>query len=469
MVDINKNIVNFIIKKPLVSELDIELVEKCIQTSDQLNEVCHNVLSASIKDWHIIEDNIIEEKKSCNKISEEVFIDDGSPLILIVDDLIDMKRHIRNVLCSKYTNIICADNGLKGLETARARKPDLIITDWMMPLMTGPDLIKEIKADEELSSTPIILLTAKSDEESRVLGTETGADGFLGKPFNKIELLSLANNLLQLKLREKEIEKAFNELKRSKDELARSEKLGSLGVFSAGLNHEINNPNNFVFMGSNQVLECIDNIKNALQVLEDVDGSEDLVEYLNENINLSKDSLDNILTGSKRISAVIKGLKEISHLHESGKNTFDLNEIIEDAVQSLEFMISNNIKIEMNLECKKEIICDYNAVKQVMLHILRNAIQSINKENSGKIEIYLKEDENNVIVQIKDNGSGISSFDLPKIFDPFFSTRDVGQGMGLGLSISHNIIDSMSGKIIIDSEQVKGTNVKILLPVSICK
>ena len=130
-------------------------------------------------------------------------------LILVVDDLADMRELISQDLKNRNYRVITAINGEEGLKKAQNNRPDLIITDWMMPVMDGPTMITKINLDQDLSTTPTILLTAKSDEDSRMLGTEVGADGFLGKPFNEKELTSLVKNLLSLKAQEQKV-KALN-------------------------------------------------------------------------------------------------------------------------------------------------------------------------------------------------------------------------------------------------------------------
>jgi len=125
--------------------------------------------------------------------------------ILVVDDLSDMRRLISGTLRAENYHVETSTNGLLGLSKVEELRPDLIISDWMMPEMTGPEMVKRLKADSVLASTPVILLTAKSDAESKLLGTEVGADAFLGKPFNTKELLSIVHNLLTLKEREKEV------------------------------------------------------------------------------------------------------------------------------------------------------------------------------------------------------------------------------------------------------------------------
>ena len=127
-------------------------------------------------------------------------------VVLVVDDLADMRVLISNTLKNRNYRILTSPDGKRGLELAEKHRPDLIITDWMMPVMNGPEFIRKLKGDASFASIPVVLLTARSDEESKLLGTEIGADAFIGKPFNDLELVSMVRNLLQLKAREHEVE-----------------------------------------------------------------------------------------------------------------------------------------------------------------------------------------------------------------------------------------------------------------------
>ena len=128
-------------------------------------------------------------------------------LVLVVDDLEDMRNLIGNTLKKRGYRVLKAANGEQGYEVICDRKPDLVISDWMMPKLSGPDMLKQVRGNTDVATTPFILLTAKSDEESKLIGTEIGADVFLGKPFNDQELGSAVRNLLGLKSREKEVQK----------------------------------------------------------------------------------------------------------------------------------------------------------------------------------------------------------------------------------------------------------------------
>jgi len=125
--------------------------------------------------------------------------------ILIVDDNRDLRGYLRRILNQAGYTVVSAHNGAHGYAQAQEHRPDLIVTDLMMPQVSGLDLIAMIRADEQLSGIPIILLTAKANEETRVEGTEMGADGYLAKPFNDRELLAEVRNLLALKNNERRV------------------------------------------------------------------------------------------------------------------------------------------------------------------------------------------------------------------------------------------------------------------------
>ena len=139
--------------------------------------------------------------------SHNTNISSTAPMVMVVDDLRDMRVLIAETLHSAGYRTVGVSGGPLALRMAAESPPSLIIVDWMMPVMGGPELIHKIRSDAKLSAIPLVLLTARSDEESRIIGTEIGADAFLGKPFNSQELLSLIRNLLGLQSAERRISK----------------------------------------------------------------------------------------------------------------------------------------------------------------------------------------------------------------------------------------------------------------------
>ncbi|MEG3843728.1 response regulator [Microcoleus sp. herbarium14] len=125
--------------------------------------------------------------------------------VLVVDDNPDLRFYVSGILRDSGFAVLLARNGQEGFAVAKSRRPDLILTDLMMPLISGLDLIKMIREDEELQGTPAILLTAKADEDTRIEGVERGADAYLSKPFNDRELLAEVRNLIALKQNERRV------------------------------------------------------------------------------------------------------------------------------------------------------------------------------------------------------------------------------------------------------------------------
>lgn len=163
------------------------------------------------------EDATVEQQRAAVELADidhhhregsiEVSIDasSNSPRVLVVDDNADMRAYVASVLRREGYQIYMATDGAEGYQVAREVRPDLILTDWMMPNVTGVELLQLIRADAVLNSVPIVLLTAKVDDETRITGVEKGADAYLGKPFNDRELLAEVRNLLALKANERRV------------------------------------------------------------------------------------------------------------------------------------------------------------------------------------------------------------------------------------------------------------------------
>jgi signal transduction histidine kinase/CheY-like chemotaxis protein len=160
------------------------------------------------KKWHIQDHEVESDEKDIDSDDDDSKFNDDSdaPTVLVVDDLKDMRELIKISLEKVGYRVITASNGINALDQMKKIRPDIIVTDWMMPKMSGVELIADLKKHPVLSTIPTILLTAKSDEESRVLGSKIGASTYIGKPFDELELISAVNNLTKLKSREREIE-----------------------------------------------------------------------------------------------------------------------------------------------------------------------------------------------------------------------------------------------------------------------
>jgi signal transduction histidine kinase len=257
------------------------------------------------------------------------------------------------------------------------------------------------------------------------------------------EELKSAND--ELRVQHEELETTLDSLKLTQDKLIQSEKMASMGILSAGVAHEINNPLNFIQGG----VLGIENLLNT-KLKEDLP---EIYSYLNA-----------IQEGVKRAADIVSKLNQYSQQDNLPFESCNIHSIIDHCLSMLISDSDKGIKIEkiyFKPVCLIE--CNESKIHRAISNILVNAVQSLN--GSGKITISSDIEKDSLILTIKDTGYGISKEDLPKIFDPFFTTKDPGKGTGLGLSTTFNIINEHRGSVIVDSEFGIGTTVKIVLPV----
>ena len=256
----------------------------------------------------------------------------------------------------------------------------------------------------------------------------------------------LNNKNKELELANKELGLTVSKLSETQNQLVQSEKMASLGILTAGVAHEINNPLNFILGGYT-------GLKNYFEASNN---------NPNENINLF---LFSIYTGVERASKIIDGLNQFSRNTDSFDESCDIHKIIEDCLIILDIDIKNRIEVKKNYTNSKTIIHgNLGKLHQVFLNILNNSIQAI--ESKGEILIQTKHINSSIEIRITDSGYGVSEKNLSKILNPFFTTKQPGEGTGLGLSITFAIIKDHGGSIAFESKENKYTTVIVKLPIN---
>lgn len=260
--------------------------------------------------------------------------------------------------------------------------------------------------------------------------------------------LKEANNELKktnadLDQQKQKLEKALADLKNTHEQLIQTEKMASLGILTAGVAHEINNPLNFIqggYSGLKQYFQKNNNQEHEVQVF-----------------------LNSIKTGIDRSAAIVSSLNQFSRQREKYDEWCNLHEIIDNCLLILNNQLKGYISIEKHYQAQTaKLLGNSGKLHQVFLNIFNNSRQAIPEE--GTIFIKSESNEKEIKIEITDNGIGIRQEDLAKVADPFFTTKEPGEGTGLGLSISNAIINDHQGKLIINSDQGKGTTVMISLP-----
>ncbi|MCR9015388.1 tetratricopeptide repeat protein [Aquiflexum gelatinilyticum] len=299
-----------------------------------------------------------------------------------------------------------------------------------------------------------------------------------------------ANHLLQAQKEEihaqrEKVESAFDQLKSAQAQLIQSEKMASLGELTAGVAHEIQNPLNFVNNFSEVSSELIDEIEQERAKSADKRSEA----FISEVLRDVKTNLNKITHHGKRADAIVKGMIAHSRPSTGEKEPTNINSLCEEYLRLSYHGINSKdksfngefitIETKTNLDpnLPKVNIVPQN-IGRVLMNILSNAFQALNNNefsikksiNPGSgckplVTVSTKNKGNKIEISVKDNGPGIPDSIKDKIFQPFFTTKPTGQGTGLGLSLSYDIIKAHGGEITVESKEGEGTEFIITLPV----
>jgi len=273
-----------------------------------------------------------------------------------------------------------------------------------------------------------------------------------------------------------ELQQTLDYLKETQAQLVQSEKMASIGQLTAGIAHEINNPVNYVSAGIESLNVNLSEIKQVLGMYHEITpaNADEKLKVINE----AKTRLDyhealkeidkligSIKAGSIRTTEIVKGLRAFSRLDEDELKQADIHEGIDLTLVMLHNKYKHHVEIVKEYGAIPLIECYPGKLNQVFMNILSNAIDAIEEKGIITIKTYKDQTNGMICISIIDTGKGMSEKEKAKIFDPFYTTKDVGKGTGLGLSISHGIIEQHRGLIEVISTVGKGTEFTISLPV----
>jgi signal transduction histidine kinase len=338
----------------------------------------------------------------------------------------------------------------------------------------------QLEANEKLmlaqkEAQEALLKAKKAEEEMRMLAEAQ---------LEANEKLMIAEKKLKetLELEQKqraELDRLVAQLKETQGQLVHNEKMASLGQLTAGIAHEINNPINFVYNGIDTLKVSLDDLMEIVNKYNELDNANGNKDAVIEEAKKLKQQLDfeeliqdiehlvaDIKRGAIRTMEIVKGLRVFSRLDEEERKMASIKECLESTLILLNNKMKNRIQLKKYYdETMPEIMCYPGQLNQVFMNIINNAIQAIPEDRKdGEISIYTENQQENVVIRIKDNGIGMSEQVKRRIFEPFFTTKPVGVGTGLGLSITFGIIEKHGGNIFVNSEEGKGTEFVIQLP-----
>jgi signal transduction histidine kinase len=368
-------------------------------------------------------------------------------LVLIVDDETAM-RDILNMHLQSSFDVITARNGQEGMEMALAHLPDLILSDIRMPVKTGFELCRDLRATLETQDIPIVMLTATDDRAMKLDCLRAGATDFLSKPCTAAELVLRVRNLAKMHRQQQELssqkqrlELALSELQKKDELLVRQERLAALGRMSAGLIHEINNPLNYAIQGLHL-------LKSQLPTLP-TDSAAEFSEVL-QDIN----------DGVHRVTRIVADLRGFASSSKSKeRQPTALLGLVESVLKYLSHAGQRGYETQIEIPPALAILADRNQMLQVLTNLIKNAMDAMEAktyadDDGPRLIVRASLEDRRVRLILRDNGVGMSAAVREHVFEPFFTTKDVGGGMGLGLSICHSIL--LEHGAVVDVQSVPG-------------
>lgn len=405
-------------------------------------------------------------------VSSEAGADaDDRPVVLVCEDNPEMNQFVAQSLAKDF-NVITAFDGREGLAKAESLKPDLIISDIMMPNMSGDELVGEVRKRKDLDLTPILLLSAKADDELRIKLLSEGAQDYVMKPFSQQELKARSFNLVKTKRAKeilvKELALQTNDLELlAKESTQRKHEL-EITVDTMRIAREAAEranvvKSNFLSLVSHELKTPLTTVSINLQMLERLRGKMLPIEL--------ERPIERAAASSKALSSLIDSLLEYTRI-ESGKLTLsaeqiDLAKLIKETAEDFELQAQQKgIEIKVNIPADLgPLTNDTRLIRIVLSNLMMNAVKFTER---GLIEVGATEGPGWHRIWVKDTGPGIAEADFDRIFEPFEQLEPIQRkkvpGVGLGLALVKQMLESIGGRIEVQSEVGKGSTFTVMVP-----
>jgi two-component system NtrC family sensor kinase len=358
--------------------------------------------------------------------------------VLVVDDEKEFADSLAERLSLRGFAVRTAYSGEQGLASLGERSVDVVLLDLSMPGMDGLETLAQIRSRQG-EETEVIVLTGHASVASAIEGMKRGAFDYLEKPVDMRQLVDAIRRAQNRRARRLERQRMID-----------TGKLASMAQLAMGVAHELNNPLNIILNETGWIQDLVQG--EQFQECADIDEL--------------KQSLALIVKQIGRCKEITMRLLALRRAQRRATEGFDLNALIVKHLEwqgsrFKEFAVRVTTDLAPDLPPLAAVALE---LEEVLRHVINNALDAMSK-GGGTLTVRTRAEADLLIVEIEDSGRGIPAEVLPHVFEPFYSTREVGHGHGLGLSISQSIMVSLGGAIAIQSEERKGTRVTLKIPV----
>ena len=385
---------------------------------------------------------------------------DKKATVVIIDDDRDILQLTSQLLSKNGFEAFAADSALDGIKLISLHSPELVLLDYRMPEMDGLFALQQIKS--QFPDTYVVIFSGRGNEEVAAELMKNGASEYILKPFNNRNLIDRLENVLRIReieLHNRELQRQqeyllfeieewnlelqrrvsakSDELKNALEEIAKSEKLAAMGYLSAGMAHEIRNP--------------LNSISLFVQLMRQTSTEPDQIEYQAK-----------ILKEVERIDSIIRRLLDASKRTRSISSGVQINQVIENVIEIFSPQIEvGKIELVRKFHCvPPPITADSSELEQIFANLFLNALDAMCPGGCLEIEIFEKNEK--VVVRVSDSGNGIEQAILSNIFEPFFSTKN--RGIGMGLPVAQRIARMYEGSMEVESSSPQGTTFRLEFP-----
>jgi len=410
-------------------------------------------------------------------------VDDSRLNIELAEKIITM--HIKGV------NVNTVTHPRDAIEVLSDVVYEIVLLDIVMPDINGIDVLKWIKKQERLKLTKVIMFSSLNDGESLAEAFSIGAYDYITKPIEKFEFIArirhaideyeylklIEENVLKVTHKNRELKELNLKLKKTQSDLIQSERVAGIGYLAAGISHELNNPLSFVQSNVSVLVNTTDILFSMYEQAKKLLGEDQQpsIQLLEQNTNYEylteemPEVYTDILNGMNRMTEIITALRNFSDIDAiNEQEEIEIAQVAYNLKVLVKNRLNENIDFNMDIKTDEIIFANRGDLGLSFLNIVQNSIEAIeccNKDERGKIDFLMSTEVDSIVIIIKDNGIGMSEEVVSLALNPFYSTKDTGEGRGLGLSIAYNcFVNVLRGAFRIESKENVGTTIEIKIP-----